>query len=167
MTVDILLRGLGILLTPLVTLLTFAVQDGRRRARLAKQAKTAAELISLAPPNSRTYRELVKHYELAVEEYLDAHRRWRWKWGSLTQALLLGVFGVWSASFGWVATLAPEDRPSWMWWTFEDDLGPRAWGGWLFVVLAVPFLVGAIRGLVDFLAGGRRSSRRLSSSLGQ
>jgi hypothetical protein len=143
------------------------VQDGRQRARLAKQAKIAAEIMSLAPPDSRTYRVLVKHFEQTVDAYLDAHRRWRWHWGSLAEALFLAVLGTWLASLGWVATLAPNDRPSWMWWTLMGDRDPSSWFGWVFVASAVPFLVGAIREIVRFLRGGRRSSKSLSSSLGQ
>src|SRR6266496_3990670 len=94
MTFDLLLRLLSIAMTPMITLLIFVLQDGRRRARLAKRAKTAAELVNVAPKDSPLLIELVKNYERATKAYLHAHRPRRFEWSSLTEIIATFVVGL-------------------------------------------------------------------------
>ncbi len=89
MSVDLM----GVVLAPVVTLLIFVLQDGRRRARLAKEAKIAAELVSLTPVDSQMRDKIVKHYEQSMEAHLYAYRPWRWDWEKL-----LRVVSMWMAT---------------------------------------------------------------------
>lgn len=90
MTVDLLLRVLGVVVTPIVTVLIFLSQDGRRRSRLAKQAKAAGEIRDLTPERSPLRSDLEAHFDEVARQYLrrDRLRRNRWE---LRNALATGT----------------------------------------------------------------------------
>jgi len=136
---DMLMRVGGVLLAPLVTLLVFAIQEGRRHARLTRRAKAAGELVELTPPDHPLYDELASHYEQALHDYLDMYRprrlQRRGRYSYFLWFVVSNAFaGAWGTLNVWMYALAPRDRPVWAY----KLLGfKEAKPGWMLPVMVV------------------------------
>ncbi|MCP3804989.1 hypothetical protein NLX83_37555 [Allokutzneria sp. A3M-2-11 16] len=132
MTVEMVFRVLGVALAPLITLLLFLAQEGRKRTRETKQLKAVGELVELTPTGSRVRGDLLSHFENLTDRFLDnERRRLRRDWGALRSAVLLALAAGWLWTLVWAGYSAPRDRASWTEWLFQGTES----GGLLAVVL--------------------------------
>ena len=72
MTFDLSIKLLTAGLAPIVAVIVFLLKDGHKRARFAARAKTAADLLSATPHDSRNHQSLSEHLEYELARYLDA-----------------------------------------------------------------------------------------------